>query len=76
MAIDPRTADALLDALADELAHRRAVDVERASPPRKPMADVKEDEAAVARDARERARQERDEFREALAERSGHSLPV
>lgn len=73
MAIDPRTADALLDALVDELAHRRAVDVERAAHGRKSMADVKQDEDAVARDARAQARRERDDFRHALADAWGRA---
>lgn len=66
MAIESLDLDALFAALSGELAHSRAVDVERAARSAKPMADVKEDSTAVARDERKRARRERDDFRDAL----------
>ncbi len=66
MAIESLDLDALFDALSAEPAHSRAVGVERAARSAKPMADVKEDSTAVARDERKRARRERDDLRDAL----------
>jgi hypothetical protein len=58
--------DTILDALARELAKTEAVAIERDAKPRRPMADVKEEEASLDRQEREISSEERDAFREAL----------
>jgi hypothetical protein len=58
--------DAILDALARDLAQTEAVALERNTSPRRPMADVKEEEASLDRHEREIPSEERDAFREAL----------
>jgi hypothetical protein len=63
---DSATYDAILDALARELAQTEAVAIERNTSPRRPMADVKEEQASREREEREITSEERDAFREAL----------
>jgi hypothetical protein len=63
---DSATYDAILDALARELAQTEAVAIERNTSPRRPMADVKEEQASREREEREITSEERDAFRDAL----------
>jgi hypothetical protein len=66
--------DRLFDSLVRELVEARAASVEMASTSRRPMADIKQDERAVAEALQRQADQDRVTFREMLddaRERSG-----
>ncbi len=58
--------DAILAALARELARVAARDIERTTTAHKEMADVKQDEQQTARDVQRTSRDERELFRAAL----------
>jgi hypothetical protein len=65
--------DAILDALARQLARAEAVDVERTSTSARPMADVKENEVEVERAERSVQTEDRDLFRAALEYQRAHA---
>jgi hypothetical protein len=72
---DDRAYASLLGALARELADAQALDVEAASPARRDMADVKEEEQRLAEAQFAAARRDVDAFRTALLDARRRSGP-